>query len=112
MSEILETVEVVRKEGPVILPSLDGKGVDAQYPLWNGISASEFFPPKVQSAYYVLRLWLDVATPIAARAAKAELLEALDLLARVWPFAGGSFTVVDPYEFTTRPSFECNAEEV
>ncbi|HZU32076.1 MAG TPA: hypothetical protein VFB79_13245 [Candidatus Angelobacter sp.] len=103
---MLEKVEVLRKEGPVLIPSLGKKGINAEYPLWNGIFASEFFPPQVESAYYVLRLFVEVATPEAARAAETDLLLALDLLARSWPFAGGSFMVVDPHEFTTKPAFD------
>jgi hypothetical protein len=112
MREGAEKVEILRKEGPVLIPSLGQRGINAEYPLWNGIFASEFFPPEVQSAYYVLRLFVEVATPAAARAAQADLLQALDLLARVWPFAGGSFMVVNPHEFTTKPAFISNAEEV
>jgi hypothetical protein len=52
----VSTVEIVLKEGPVLIPSLAGSGVNRTFPLWNDISASEFFPPNVQSAFYILSL--------------------------------------------------------
>jgi len=110
--DVVSTVEIVLKEGPVLIPSLAGSGVERTYPLWDEMSASEFFPPDVESAFYVLSLRKPVHDPERVSEVEGELVSALRLLAMVWPFAGGSFMVLDSRDVLASGRFESNAERV
>ncbi len=106
------SVEIVLKEGPVIIPSLNRAGVDVQYDLWNGIVASEFYPAGVDSAFYVLSIWKPVVEANEVWLTEAALVRALELLATAWPFSGGSFMVLEKRELNRSPRYESNAKEI
>ena len=108
----MNSVEITLKEGPVLIPSLAGAGVDRSYPLWDDMSASEFFPSDVESAFYVLSLRKPVLDPEDVSAIEGELMSALRLLAMAWPFCGGSFVVLDSRDVIVSGRFESNAERV
>ena len=91
----MSMVEIVLKEGPVLIPSLAGSGVDRTCPLWSDITASEFFPPNVESAFYILSLRKQVGDPVEVPRAEGDLVSALRMLSMAWPFSGGSFMVLD-----------------
>lgn len=108
----MSTVEVSLKEGPLLIPSLAGLGIKKTYPLENRMSASEFFPPHVESAFYVLSLRKSVHNPGEVSKVEAELVSALRLLATAWPFSGGSFMVLDTRDVVISSRFESNADRV
>lgn len=108
----MSTVEIVLRDGPVVIPSLRGAGVDRSFRLWNDITASEVFPADARSAFYVLSLRKHVAVLKDVRTVEQELLSALRLLAMVWPFCGGSFLVISSREVITSERFESNASRV
>jgi hypothetical protein len=108
----VNSVEIILKEGPVLIPSLARAGVDRSYPLWGDMSASEFFPSDVESAFYVLSLRKPVRDPDDVSAIEGELVSALRLLAMAWPFCGGSFMVLDSRDVIVSGRFESNAERV
>jgi len=110
--ENLPPIKIIFKEGPVLIPSLHGQRVDATYDLWGGISASEFFPLHVDSAFYVLSLSKFASRHDDASTVEAELLAAYKLLARAWPFCGGSFIVKETYHLLQIRSYESNSEAV
>ncbi|MFI5247316.1 MAG: hypothetical protein ACHQWV_02045 [Nitrospirales bacterium] len=110
--DFVSTVEIVLKEGPVLIPSLAGSGIDRIYPLWNGMSASEFFPPNVESAFYVLSLRKPVSEPDEVSFVEDELVSTLQLLAMAWPFSGGSFMVLDSRDVVASGRFQSNVERV
>jgi hypothetical protein len=108
----VKPVEIVLKEGPVRIPSLAGSSVDNTYSLWDEISASEFFPGHVESAFYFLTLRKSVRDVDEVPKVEAKLLSALNLLSTIWPFAGGSFMVLETRELGVSNRFESNAERV
>lgn len=108
----MSAVEIVLKEGPVLIPPLAGPGADRTYPLWNEMSASKFFPPHVESAFYVLSLRKAVPGPDEVSEVEAELVSALRLLATAWPFSGGSFMVLDTRDVIVSDRFESNADRL
>ena len=108
----MNSVEIILKEGPVLIPSLAGAGADRRYPLWDNMSASEFFPSGVESAFYVLVLRKPVSDPEDVSAVEGELVSALRLLAMAWPFCGGSFMPLDSRDVIVSDRFESNAERV
>lgn len=105
-------LQITLKDGPVLIPSLRQAGVSGHSPLWQGIVASEFFPPGTDSAFYVLTLGKPVSHPDHVSGAEADLIDALRTLAAAWPFAGGSFMVIDTQEVIVSRSFETNADAV
>ncbi|HEV8722742.1 MAG TPA: hypothetical protein VGW77_19165 [Candidatus Binatia bacterium] len=108
----MSAIEIVLKEGPVRIRSLTGAGVDKTYPLWGEISASEFLPPNIESAFYVLSLRKRGPRPGEVAEVDCELVSALRLLATAWPFSSGSFMVLDSRDALVSPRFESNAERV
>ena len=112
MNEDPKVIRTVLKDGPVLIPSLIGAGVDASYPLWQGITAAEFYPSGVQSAFYQITLEKEVIRSDEASVVEQELCQALKLLAKAWPFSGGSFMQVDTLEELREPRFQSNALEV
>lgn len=108
----MSAVEIILKEGPVLIPSLAGSGAENTYPLWNEMSVSEFFPPHVESAFYVVSLRKLARHPDEVSGVEAELVSALRLLAMAWPFSGGSFMLVDSREVVVSIRFRSNAERV
>lgn len=105
-------IEIVLKEGPVLIPGLGRSGVDAAYELWNEMSASEFFPPDTDSAFYMLSLRKPVGDPNQVVEVEAELVTALQLLSAAWPFCGGSFMNPESREVMTTARFQSNASSV
>src|SRR6266581_2980216 len=105
-------LQIHLKDGPVKIPFLKGAGVEAEYTLWEGITASEFYPAGAESAFYVLSLRKDVTTPTEVSSTEDELKRALELLATTWPFSGGSFLVLESRSVVTIPRYENNAKEV
>jgi hypothetical protein len=112
MPEKAFPVKIVLKEGPVIIRSLNGAGISAEYDLWNEIVASEFFPPNVDSAFYVLSLEKSVTLAAEVWTVEAELVKTLELLATGWPFSGGSFMIPETREVTRVPRYASNAKHV
>jgi hypothetical protein len=108
---MVEPLSLTRKE-LVIIPSLDGAGVDAKQPLWNGITAHEYFPPIKGSALYVLTLQMPVDSVIDIPQRVKELDKAMELLALAWPFSGGSFLPVEQRVYTNPQSGDSNAAAV
>ncbi len=106
------SLEVLLREGPVAIPSLAGSGVEATHALWNGIAASEFFPPKTESAFYLLSLRKQVEHPDEVSRIEDDLVFALQLLSMAWVFAGGSFMVLETREVVSSARFESNASTV
>ncbi len=92
--------------------SPDGAQVNAQYDLWNDIIAPEFFPPNVDSAFYVLSLGRSVTRAGKAQVIEAEPLKAFELLAAAWPFSGGSFMLLETREVGRTSRYESSAKEV
>jgi hypothetical protein len=112
MSDRPLALEVLLKEGPVLLRCLGGSGIDASYPLWNGISAREVFPPGTDEAFYILTLTKSVCHPHAVAQVEAELGSALQLLSAAWPFSGGSSMVLESRAVITSARLESNASGV
>jgi hypothetical protein len=105
-------VRIVLKHGPILMPSLQRAGVEASHALWQGITAAEFYPPNVESAYYVISLEKRLVRSDEAFIVEAELCQALKLLAKAWPFSGGSFMHFETYERVDAPLYESNANEI
>lgn len=105
-------VRITLREGPVRVPSLGQKGVNATHQLWDGIEGTEFFPPNERTAFYNLSLAKGASTALAVAQVEGELMGALQLIAAAWPFAGGSFVALDLRETSTLPRVESNAAEV
>jgi len=112
MTEKPLPVRIVLNEGPVIIRSLNGTRVSAEYDLWDGIVASEFFPPSVASAFYVLSLEKCVDRATEVRIVEAQLIKALELLATAWSFSGGSFMILETREVNRTSRHESNAKQV
>jgi hypothetical protein len=105
-------VKLVRKEGPVIIPSLNGAGTHASYPMWDGIAASETYPPHVESASYIVELSKVPASASEVENVNAQLADVLRLLAACWPFCGGSFMAVDTRQVSNTLAATSNAADV
>jgi hypothetical protein len=112
MAEKILPVRIALKEEPVIIQSLKGDQLSAEYALWDDITASEFFPPNVNSAFYGLSLEKSVSQASAVRAVEDELIEALELLAAAWPFSGGGFINLATRRVPHAPRYESNAKEI
>lgn len=107
-----EPLRIRVTDGPVVLRNAPDSGVNASYPLWDDIRASEFFPPGVGSAYYVVALEKPVKHANQARLVEKELIEALLLIAAAWSFSGGSHLMIDTHKLISAPLFESNAGAV
>jgi hypothetical protein len=105
-------LQISLKDGPVKIPSLAGIGASRKLSLWEGISAAEFYPPNVESAFYQLTLTTSVSLWEEARPAEKALVNALELLAWAWPFSGGSFLPLVTHRFVTDHRYESNVAEV
>src|SRR5438093_2584523 len=112
MTEGAPSVRIVLKEGPVVIRSLNGAGINAEYDLWDDIVASESFPSNVDSAFYILSLEKPVAQVGEVWTVEAKLVNALELLATAWPFSGGSFIILETHEVAQTPRYESNAKEI
>lgn len=110
-----ELVTIELKEGPVIFKNGNDAGISASHRLWADITATEFYPPGANSgggAFYVVRLEKSVTQAKEVRPAKAELEDALLLIAPAWSFSGESDMVVETIEAVSSPRFESNADAI
>lgn len=107
-----EPLRIRVADGPVVLRNAPDSGVNASYPLWDDICASEFFLPGVEFAYYVVALEKLVKHANQARLVEKELIEALLLIAAAWSFSGGSHLKIDTHKLISAPRFESNAGAV
>lgn len=112
MVEKAPSVRIAVKEGPVIIESLGGEQLSAEYAMWDDIVASEFFPPDVSSAFYVLSLEKSVSRASEVWRVEAELVEALESLTAAWPFSGGSFMTLETRKVAYAPRYESNAKAI
>jgi hypothetical protein len=112
MAGKIPRVRIALKETPVIIQSLKGDQVSAEYALWDDIAASEFFPPSVNSAFYILSLEKPVSQASEVWVVESELIEALELLAAAWPFSGGGFIILETRKLPHAPRYESNAKEI
>lgn len=87
-------------------------GADARYDLWDDIVASEWFPAGTDTGYYLLSLSRPVSSVDNVLQIEAELVSVLKVLTATWPFAGGSFIVLQTREVINSARFESNAHEV
>jgi hypothetical protein len=109
----VEYVELTLKTGVVHLQNHDGSEIDASYPLWDGMTAKEFYPAVTQGgAYYVITLGKGIAKATEVSATEAELSGALRKIASAWVFAGGSQMVVEHRDIISSKGFTSNAESV
>ncbi len=105
-------VRISLQDGPVQVLSLNASGVRNSYPLWDGITASESFPEKVESAYFVVTLEKAASDAAEVPVAEDELIRALRILATAWPFSGGAFLGVETRTIAIHQRFESNARAV
>jgi hypothetical protein len=99
-------------QGPIC--GLGDAGIDASYPLWDSIVAAESFPSGAgdSGANYVVRVKKGVSHANEVRLAEDDLTEALKMLAKAWPFSGGSYLIIQTREVVCSPCFESNANEL
>jgi hypothetical protein len=97
--------------GLVVFSSL-GAGLQKGLPLWEGITASEDFPIGAESANYMLSLEKEVSAPDDVFGAEDDLIGALEIIASVWPFSGGSHLPIETRRVVTDSRFSSNAAEV
>lgn len=71
-----------------------------------------FYPPGVNSAFYVLSLQKEVTAPTEVQSTEDDLIRALEILATTWPFSGGSFLTLESRHIITNPRYESNAKEI
>jgi hypothetical protein len=105
-------VRICCTEGPIILHNAPATGIQASYPLWNGASASEFFPPGVSSGYYILTLEKSVTHAREVQPVEEELTHALLLIAAAWSFSGGSYMLIESRAAISSPRIKSNADEI
>jgi hypothetical protein len=105
-------VRISLKDGPVRIPSLNGLGVSDNRLLWDGITATESFPEKEESAYFVVTLEKAVSDAAEVSVAEDELIRALHIIATAWPFSGGAFLGVETHTSAVHQRFESNANDV
>jgi hypothetical protein len=105
-------IKIESKQGPAIISSLNGMGISATHALWADISAMEFFPSGVDSAYYVVTLSKSVSKSVDVAKVESELIEALTFLAWAWPFCGGTFMVTNTAQVLRTPTHTSNSIEV
>jgi hypothetical protein len=105
-------VRICCTEGPIVLHNAPATGIRASYPLWNGASASEFFPPDVSSGYYVLTLEKSVTHAREVQPVEEELTHALLLIAAAWSFSGGSYMLIESRAAISSPRIKSNADEI
>jgi hypothetical protein len=102
-------VELSFTDGPVFLRNGHGWGVSTTCDLWDGIVGSEYFPPTLESASYVIKLNKTVKAAADVRSVEQELIEALLVIAAAWPFSGGANLVLDSRRQIHSRRFESNA---
>ena len=107
-----EHVRISVREGPVILLDAPATGVTGTYPLWNGASATEFFPLPGKEHFYDVTLEKPVTHAREVRPAEEELTNALLLIAAAWSFSGGSYMAIQRRQVISSSAFRSNADEV
>lgn len=111
--EELERLEFIVKEGPVVIQNQGSAKIDACYPVWDGISAKEFFPAGAErGAFYVVTLMKGVSDAKQMRAAEIELSKALFKIASAWVFSGGSHMEIETRELIVSPRVNSNVDTV
>jgi hypothetical protein len=111
MSETL-SVRLSLRDDPVVLESANLAGVSASHVLWDGMVASEYFPPMAESAFYIVTLEKPVEDPSDVFRVEQELTDALLSIAAAWSFSGGSHMVLESRHLILSPRFESNAAVV
>jgi len=113
-TELPADIRLTLTEGPIIIPALDGAGIDATHPLWDCAVASESFPPGAGDlgANYVVTLKKGVSHANEVRRTEDDLTKALHMLAAAWPFAGGSYMTIETREIVCSSRFKSNAEAI
>jgi hypothetical protein len=111
MNETAE-VRLTLTLGPIC--GLGDAGIEARYPLWDSIAATESFPPGAGAlgANYVASVRKGISRASEVRLVENELTEALQMLAAAWPFSGGSYLTIETREVICSPCFESNANEL
>jgi hypothetical protein len=105
-------VKLSLKEGPVIFSDATVDAINETYDLWEGAVASEYFPPKANSGFYVITLEKSAHRFEDVRDVEQNLTEALLLLATAWPFSGGSQMPLESRQLIKTPRYTSNAEDV
>src|SRR5712692_6867436 len=95
-----------------VIKSPDGKGIETAVALWDGITATEYFPSTGGSAFYVLRLKKPARTGDEAERVDLELQRTLFDLRRVWQFASGGRMATTEAEVQHTALHESNATAV
>jgi hypothetical protein len=106
------SIRLSLKDGPVVLRSANAAGVSASHALWDGMVASEYFPAKAESAFYVVTLEKPVEDPSDVYHVEQELTDALMSIVAAWSFSGGSHMVLESRQLILSPRFESNAAAV
>jgi hypothetical protein len=107
-----ERVQISIREGPVILLNAPATEVTGTYPLWNGASASEFFPSPGEGNFYDVTIEKPVKHVREVRLVEEELIDALVLIAAAWSFSGRSCMVIQSRHIISSSDFKSNADEV
>jgi hypothetical protein len=100
------------KDGPITIQDSPFTGIASSHKLWNGITASEYFPPKRDSAFFVISLEKAVTNACDVRAIERELGDAFLMIAASWSFSGGSHLALEIHQFINAPRFETNADKI
>ncbi len=99
------------KEGPVSIVQVATTGLDNRLALWNGIEAREHFPASAQ-AFYFLDIFKDASSHTEVAGVELSLIDALQQLCYVWPFASGFRMNAYRSGFTVSTNFQSNAAVV
>jgi len=106
-------VEITYTNGPVVIRNQNGNPINASYDLWNGITATERFPPKVAGgANYVVSLKKEAEQVEDIRRVEQELIHALLRIASAWVFSGGSEIDVKACAVVSSRWFASNADAI
>jgi hypothetical protein len=98
-------------DGPVKLRN-GGAGVSATFDVWDGITASEYFPTATEQAFYRLAVEKPITQPEDVPQIENELTSTLLRIAETWSFSGGSDMLIKTRGVITSSKFESNAAEV
>jgi hypothetical protein len=105
-------VRLCIKDGPVLLRSAAELGVNCSMELWDGIVVSEYYPPRVSSAFYVVEVRKLAHSAREVRSIEQELSDALFMIAAAWSFSGGSLLPLESRRLISSTRVESNADEV
>lgn len=105
------SVRLSIKEGPIVLRN-HGAGISETFSVWDGITASEYFPSGTEQAFYQVAFEKPVTRPEDVPQTENELTSALLRIAETWSFSGGSDMIIEARNVIISPKFESNAAEV